>query len=172
MENGNTENYKVPEFVIKPYPNDKGFPLVKNNLKQSDWSLKKKNNKMIKSYDDYVNESVLLEAQQFFFTDELNSDKIEIQNIPGVQNQVANIKWSLALDSNNSGVESFIVEVKELFLKWDADEDLGKAGETNVDISKIDIEVSGDLKNLYAEQITYDNKTNSAKVRFGFYKEE
>ena len=50
MENGNTENYEVPVFVIKPYPGDKGFPLVKNNLKQSDWSLKKKKNKSISKF--------------------------------------------------------------------------------------------------------------------------
>lgn len=163
---GETDGYKAPEHVIKPYPGDTGFPLVKNNMTQSEWSLKKKKKKKMKTYSEF-NESLINEAQQFFFNEELKSDRVEMKNTPGAENQTATIKWSLELNSNTAGVESFIVVVKELRLKWGADDDLGKPGEATVDVSKIDATVKGSLNNLYVEQISYDNKVGTAEVRFG-----
>jgi hypothetical protein len=168
---GETDEYKAPEHVIKPYPGDTGFPLVKGSMTQSEWSLKKKKKKM-KTYSEFkkekiANEALINEAQQFFFNEEIKSDRVEIQNAPGAENQTATVKWSLELNSNAAGVEAFVVTVKELRLKWGADDDLGKPGEATVDTSKIETTVKGSLNNLYVEQISYDNKVGTAEVRFG-----
>jgi len=172
----NTEEYTPPEHVIKPYPGDTGYPLVKGALTRNEWSLSKKKKKKtkLKTYEEFdeTNESLLVESQAYFFDDTLDKERVDVQNSAGREDPQATIKWELQISSNKNGVEAFVVSVKSLHIEWKADEDLGMPGEADVAVDKIDVVVGGTLDNLYAESVTYDNKTGDAQVRFGKNKEE
>jgi hypothetical protein len=178
-----TSAYPAPEFVIKPYPGDTGFPLVKKELERSQKGLqknekpygrKKGKGKRVKTFEEFNTGSAeaLFEAQEYYFTDQLKSDRVSVQNAPGAEGATATIKWSLSLLTNSSGVESFAVDVKELSVSWGADEDLGMPGSAKVDPRKVETLLKGSLFNLYVEEVTYDNENGTAEVRLGREQED
>jgi len=168
-----TEKYKAPEHVIKPYPGDTGYALVKGMFNKGMKDIQAQNKKnakrrKMKTFEEFAcpaDETSLNESQAFFFEDTVK--EVDLSNVPGSSEPTATVKWSLELVQNKSGVEAFNVQVKALHVKWSADEDLGEAGEAEVKTDKINVKVDGSLFNLYCEQVSYDNKTGEAEVRFG-----
>lgn len=189
-----TSAYPAPTTAIKPQKGDTGYALTKSYFDKGEthdliWRNKDKKKKKtkVKSMTEFFAEenfTPLLESQQFFFEDKIDSDKVFLSNVPGNEGAAADIKWALQLANNRSGVDQFIVEVKGLSIKWEVESDQQKnsdggyhsremkSGEVTVKSENIKVVVKGDLTNLYAESVEYDNKTGEAEVRFGKEKED
>ena len=167
-----TGAYPVPTTARKIQKGDKGYALTKKAFKEGEkTSRKQAPRKKMKKFAEFF-ESELFESQQFFYEDELDKDSVEVKNVPGVDEPTATVKWSLELNQNKAGIEAFVVKVKELKVKWGADEDLGQAGEAEVKPEKIKSTVEGSLANLYCESVEFDNQSGEAVVRFGRNKDE